>query len=366
MQPQKLPSLRFQPATNSAFRQALKQEADAYLAGQGKHRFADGLMFLKATCLALAIGLAYAVTLTATSTMMFAPAYVGFIILAMVLAMNTLHDAAHNALFKTAWLNRLFMRIVSVPVGIDPSYWTIRHVHFHHTYANIEGYDLDTEPNAFLRQTPFQDWHPQYRYQHLYWPLVAALSLPYLCWYSDWVDRLGLTKVAGHSPSGWRAWLVFLSTKAAHIAVALLLPIWNLHGTGIGWGEVVLWYVLGQMMASCFLVALILGTHWAEVQFFQLGADGTMPHTWYEHTFYTACDWLPRPAWLAYWLGGLNYHLTHHLFPTTSHRHYPQLAAIVQRVARKHGLVYRTLNYRQLITSQQKFLKSMGEPITRS
>lgn len=367
MQAKKLPSLRFKPAADLAFRKQLKLEADAYLLAQGQDRFGDYLVFLKAIGLAAAMGTAYAYVLTAQSSAQFIPAYVGFIILAMTLAMNSLHDAAHGAVFKAGYLNRLLMRITSIPVGIDPTYWTIRHVHFHHTYANIEGYDLDTEPNAFLRQTPFQDWHPQYRYQHLYWPIVAALSLPYLCWYSDWADRFGLTKVAGHGKLGGAgAWLTFLLTKAAHVSLVLLLPMWALQGAGIGWGQVLGWYVLGQMIASCFLVALILGTHWAEVQFFQPGADGTMPHTWYEHTFYTACDWLPRPAWIGYWLGGLNYHLTHHLFPTTSHRHYPELAKIVQRVARQHDLLYRELNYQQLMASQQKFLKAMGQPVVQT
>ena len=56
----------------------------------------------------------------------------------------------------------------------------------------------------------------------------------------------------------------------------------------------------------------------------------------------------------------LYYALTHHLFPTYSHRHYPALSKIVAQVAREQGLSYRELNYSQLMASQQKFLKSMG------
>lgn len=141
-------------------------------------------------------------------------------------------------------------------------------MHFHHTYANIEGYDLDTEPNPVLRQTPYQRWLPHFRLQHMYWPLVAAISLPYLCWYSDWADRCGATKVAATGKrDGWPGWPLFLSLKILHLTVAVLLPVWFLRDSGIGWGQVVLCYVLGQMLASCFLVAMILGTHWAEVDF---------------------------------------------------------------------------------------------------
>lgn len=117
------------------------------------------------------------------------------------------------------------------------------------------------------------------------------------------------------------------------------------------------------MGASCVLVALILGTHWAEVEFFK-PSRRVLERDWYEHSFRIACDWSPRPAALSHSMGGLNYHLTHHLFPTWSHRHYRQLAAIVADVASRHGLCYRELNYTQLIASQQDFLKSMGRMST--
>ncbi|MFC5475108.1 acyl-CoA desaturase [Paraherbaspirillum soli] len=354
-----LAPLRFKQAAESAFRQELRQEAQSYLDQRGEHRFGNGWQLVKGAFLAALAGALYWCALHADRPLQFIPAYFGFIFVAMVLAMNLLHDAAHQAVFRSAALNRLLIRIVSIPVGIDPDFWVIRHVHFHHTYANIDGYDLDIEPNPFLRQTPFQRWLPQFRYQHMYWPLIAALSLPYLCWYSDWIDRLGQTKiVAQGSRSGWPSWPLFLSAKLVHLCVVLVLPIWLLPN--IGWGQVLACYFLGLMLASCFLVAMILGTHWAEVDFFQAPADGKMPHTWLEHTFHTSCDWAPRPRWLGYWLGGLNYHLTHHLFPTYSHRHYRQLAGIIARLAVKHRLAYRELNYVQLITSQQKFLKAMG------
>ena len=60
--------------------------------------------------------------------------------------------------------------------GRRSDYWRTRHVDYHHVYANVEHYDLDTEENGFFRQTPFQRWRPHMRYQHLYWPLIAALA----------------------------------------------------------------------------------------------------------------------------------------------------------------------------------------------
>lgn len=359
---QALRKLRFRHAADLAFRRDLLREAALYLQSGAGARHGDGWMYAKVFGLALTMAAAYAAALHASTPGGFALAYIGAVCLAMALGMNALHDAAHGALFKSARANAVVRRLVALPVGIDAGYWTARHVHVHHTYANIDGYDLDTEPNPFLRQTPFQPWSPQYRWQHRYWPVVAALSLPYLCWYSDWADRLQATKLHQlNGPVHPTGWGLFLLGKATHAALLLGLPMWALAGTPIGWGTVLGCYVVGQMLASSFLVALILGTHWAEVEFFQPPASGTLPHTWYEHSFHTACDWMPRPAWAAYWLGGLNAHLTHHLFPTYSHRHYPALARIVCRVAGQHRLPYRQLNYAQLWASQQQFLKTMGQ-----
>lgn len=360
-----VPVLRFRPASSTPFAHDLRQAAQQWLASQGTHRQADLGVAVKALFLLGLAGWAYAAILRADDGLHLLLAFVAFQSLAMALAMNVLHDAAHEALFRRSAWNRWARCLVAVPVGIDSDFWTVRHVHFHHTWANVDGHDLDIEPNPFLRQTPFHAWAPQYRYQHRYWPLIAALSLPYLCWYSDWADRFGLTKVG--RPAGLQgpgAWGVFMLGKAAHIGLVLALPAVVLagRGTGLGLGAVVGAYLAGQLLASCFLVAMILGTHWAEVEFFRPApGEDRLPHTWFEHSFLTACDWVPRPAWLGYWLGGLNHHLTHHLFPTWSHRHYPGLAEVVARLAAEHGLAYRSLSYGELLAAQQRFLRAMGE-----
>jgi linoleoyl-CoA desaturase len=363
--PKSLPPLRFQPANTTPFAQALKSAAQDWLQSQSEHRYANWGMALKAVFLTTLAGCAYAAVLHASHFWGLLLAFMAFSALSMALAMNVLHDAAHEALFRRASWNRWARRLVSIPVGVDSDYWTLRHVQIHHTWANVDGFDLDIEPNPFLRQTPYQAWAPQYQHQHRYWPVIAALSLPYLCWYSDWADRFGLTKVGRPARlQGVLAWALFMVSKMAHAGLMLVLPavILARQGTDLGWASVLGAYTVGQLLASCFLVAMILGTHWAEVAFFRPEPGQLrLPHTWYEHSFLTACDWLPRPSWLGYWLGGLNHHLTHHLFPTWSHRHYPDLANVVERVAHAHGLTYRALRYGELHAAQQRFLRAMGE-----
>lgn len=354
--------LKFTAASQDELGRELKSLAAAHLAQTSDHRWADFGTQLKALLLLVGMALFLVVADASSSPTGFFFSYLAACLLAMAAAMNLLHDAAHGAFFRHGRWNRWAMRLCALPLGVDTGFWTIRHVHFHHSYANIEGHDLDIEPNAVLRQTPFQPWQPRYRFQHLYWPLVAALSLPYLNWYADFQDVLGRTPVRPHArQTGWKLWVGFGLAKAAHLGLMLALPMVLLMPHGISWAVVLAAYLCGQMLASCGLVALILGTHWADVAFYRSPAEGRMPHSWHAHAFYTSCDWQPRPLWLGGCLGGLHLHLTHHLFPTYCHRHYPALALAVHDLALMHGLPYRCLSYAELLQAQQRFLRAMGQ-----
>jgi linoleoyl-CoA desaturase len=359
---QKKPALKFDTEQDADFFHELKQASANYLRTHNTHPYADARFFVKlAFLLALAL-LFYSGSLRATGLASYAAYFTAFMWSAMLLSMNSFHDASHGSVFRKPSHNRLLMAIVCIPMGTDPHYWALRHVHFHHTYPNIDGYDLDTEPNPALRQTPYQDWSPQYQYQHLYWPLVAAISLGYLCWVSDWLDRFGKTPLARFSYLNQpRYWMQFLGLKIMHVTVVILLPLFALRDTPIEWWQIILVYLITQAFISWFLVITILGTHWADVEFFQPPSDRKINHSWHRHAFLTACDWQPRPSWLNYWLGGLDLHLTHHLLPGFSHRHYAALADIVAALAQKHALPYRRISYKELFRLQQKFLREMGK-----
>lgn len=357
----KKPALIFDNQQDNAFARELKDATQQYLEDNKTHKYADLRFFAKLGFLLTLAIVFYLNCLHADSISSYALFFAGFMWTAMTLSMNSFHDASHGSVFRKPEHNRLLMAFVCVPMGTDPHYWALRHVHFHHTYPNIDGYDLDTEPNPALRQTPFQKWSPQYQYQHLYWPLVAAISLGYLCWVSDWLDRFGKTPLAKFSYLKQRRyWVQFFVLKFLHISVVFLIPLIALQNTYVQWWQILIVYLLTQAFVSWFLVITILGTHWAEVEFFNPAQNNKIPHSWHRHAFLTACDWQPRPRWINNWLGGLDLHLTHHLLPGYSNRHYAALADIVAALAQKHSLPYRRISYTQLFKLQQKFLKEMG------
>ncbi len=342
---------------DGGFLKELKSRASILLSENHDNKYADRWAFTKfAIFLTFSMAL-YLASLHSANIWIFTFVFILFVFISMLLAINSFHDASHNSVFVSSTYNRWLMVFVSIPLGVNPDIWTLRHVYFHHSYPNIDKYDLDIEPNMLLRQSPFHQWFPHFRYQHFYWPLVAAISLPYLCWYSDWLDQLGKTPLSRFSRLFTvKAWVKFLALKLMHLIVMVIIPLILLDSY---WWQILLVYITSQMIASCFLVIVILGTHWAEVGFFQ-AEDRFIKHSWSHHAFLTACDWQPKSRFVSYILGGLDLHLTHHLLPGYSHRHYPQLSKIVEELAGKYQLPYRKITYRELFLLQQKFLREMG------
>ncbi|SEM48818.1 linoleoyl-CoA desaturase [Pseudomonas sp. ok272] len=339
---------------------ALMQAANDYLAAHRDHRFADAGMIVKLGLLVLAGAGFYGMSLQQSTGWGYFGYYLGFIFTAMLITVNVVHDASHNAFFKRRWANRWLNVMVSIPLGLDPDCWRVRHVIFHHGHNNVEGYDLDIEPNGVLRQTPFQRWKPFMRVQRFYWPLVAAMTFPYYIWLFDWLDRAGQTPVTRRmAQHGVRGWGLFVLGKGLHLTLALLIPLWVLPPT-LSALDIVLVYLVSQMLSSLLFVMLIIGTHWAKAKFYRAPYSGELPHGRYHHVFATTIDWQTTPRWLGYWVGGANLHLTHHLFPHWSHRHYPALSQIISEVAPRFGLAYQRIGPREMLRLQQRFLSAMG------
>ncbi|WP_272518186.1 MULTISPECIES: fatty acid desaturase family protein [unclassified Providencia] len=360
MFPEPLRPLGYQHRHDQAFQKALNMAAKHYLQQRADHRFADLRFYLKSLVLILCCLGSYGIALCANTSWAFFIFYPLFICFALLLAINLVHDASHNAIFKQAKANYWLNFWVTIPLGLDPECWRVRHIIFHHAHTNIRHYDLDIEENFVLRQTPYQRWYPFMRAQHLYWPLIAAMTFPALIWFFDWMDRFHMTRVAPHMRhQGRRGIGAFLLAKLLHLIVAIVIPAFVI--TDISLAILLLTYLFSQMLASLIFVVLILGTHWAKATFYTPPKEGNMPHGFYTHTFSTTYDWQTTPRWLTYWLGGLNLHLTHHLFPNWNHRHYPALAKIIEQTAKQFSMDYHCISAKELFIYQQKFLKEMGK-----
>jgi linoleoyl-CoA desaturase len=83
-------------------------------------------------------------------------------------------------------------------------------------------------------------------------------------------------------------------------------------------------------------------------QFLPSATDGLMPHGSTQHVFNTTLNWRLKYLIIEYWLGGLNLHLTHHIYPGFSHRHYLHLTAIIPKIAKQFQIDYHEITLPEL------------------
>jgi linoleoyl-CoA desaturase len=129
------------------------------------------------------------------------------------------------------------------------------------------------------------------------------------------------------------------------------------------WWQVLLGYLGMKAAASLLFVFLLIGTHFSDVtEFPALAANSSVGKTWAMHNLATACDWSPHSRIAHFFVGGVNAHASHHLFPTVSHAHYRAIARIIEDTAEEFALRYNKLTLFGIIHSHFRFLRAMGLP----
>jgi linoleoyl-CoA desaturase len=86
-----------------------------------------------------------------------------------------------------------------------------------------------------------------------------------------------------------------------------------------------------------------------------------LPDEFSVHQFATTANFATRSKLAAWFLGGLNFQVEHHMFPKISHVHYPSIKPIVEQTCKEFNVPY--LEYptlMQAIASHLRYLKLVG------
>jgi len=76
----------------------------------------------------------------------------------------------------------------------------------------------------------------------------------------------------------------------------------------------------------------------------------------------TTANFAPRSKVFAWYVGGLNKQIEHHLFPKVAHVFYKKLSGDLQALCKKHDLPYVEFpTFMAAIRSHFKYLKKMGK-----
>mgnify|MGYP001816009844 CR=1 FL=1 len=271
---------------------------------------------------------------------------------------NVTHDANHGSFSRRRWLNRT-MRWSLDLMGASSYVWRTKHNVVHHTYTNVSGVDHDIDGMPFARFAPDQPRRWFHRSQHVYmWALYGLFAIS---WHTT-ADFGHLRKgEIGGAPLRWPRGLEaagFWGGKALFVGWAVVVPA-LFHPL---WQVAIVFAIVSVVLAFVLAVTFQLAHCLEEAEFTtpdEMTATGRAD--WARHQIETTVDFAPRNHLLAWYLGGLNFQVEHHLFSRVCHVHYPGMAPIVQEVCEKHGVRYRSHRTTfSAVGSHARWLRRMG------
>ena len=346
---------------DKAFQAELRKRVDEYFRSAGYRPHDNWQMYLKIAIVLIGFVAAYVLLV------FFAQNIWHGLALALLLAafmteigFNIQHDGGHKAVSKHPWVNKVMGMTLDM-VGASSYLWRRKHVVIHHTYVNITGYDTDIEFGLLGRMSPHAPWRPWFRFQHIYmWLLYSLLAIKWH-FYDDFHDviagRIGSHQIARPRRSELA---IFLGGKIFFFAWAFAIPL-LFHPLHV----VLLFYVIVAMPSGLMLALVFQIAHCVEESEFVAPPKGDehVVDSWAAHQAQVTVNFSRRnPVWT--WLvGGLNYHIEHHLFPLICHVNYPAISKIIEATCRDFGVRYSEhKSFAAGVASHYRWVRRMAMP----
>jgi linoleoyl-CoA desaturase len=320
------------------FHARVKQRVHQYFADNRLAKTGDWRLFLKTGLILLWFGLCYLLyVFWATSLLLSLLTVVGLAQGFILIGFNLMHDGGHNSYARQKTVNWLMAFTLDV-IGGSHVLWRQKHNLLHHTYTNLHALDSDLHTAGLFRLSPAQCWQPWHRWQHLY--AVPFYSLLTLSWvlYGDF-RKFFTGRIGPHPlprPTGVETGL-FVLTKLGYVGYMLVLPACFHPVLHVLIAFVVMHVCFGFTLSLVFQLA-----HTVEHTAFPTPEDpaGRMAHEWAVHEVETTANFAPTHAFTRWYLGGLNFQIEHHLFPSICHIHYPAISTLVRQTCEEFAIPY--------------------------
>jgi len=129
-------------------------------------------------------------------------------------------------------------------------------------------------------------------------------------------------------------------------------------------GSVLAYYGVAGLVAGIVLSVVFQAAHCVEEAEFPMPKEtGRIGQPWAIHQAETTVNFARRSRVAAWFLGGLNFQIEHHLFPRISHAHYPAISRLVEEVCRDFGVKYaQHATFWAAMASHFRWLRRMGMP----
>lgn len=251
-------------------------------------------------------------------------------ILSWVCVANTVHDACHFSISTNWKINCLFSYLS--PWTSSPTSWYLQHVVGHHAYPNVANKDPDlAHAPAFMRVHHSITWKPLHRFQMIatavIWTLGTTLYMTVVPLKALALGVLNRAVYLSRSNTARKAMHV-----SGRLLTAALLWVWPWFIFD-SYVKALIWCTVPMFLHSmCFMLATQIN-HLTPQNAVAKDEDYFIHQVVTSHSF--------EGGYLGYiFLGGLNYQIEHHLFPTVNHCHLVHIRGIVKRLCEKHDIPY--------------------------
>jgi linoleoyl-CoA desaturase len=345
------------PACASSFPKVLRRRLDDFFSDGNISPKADRTMWVKiAVGLAVLAGSWIALYALKPDSWRFVGLYLLNAIAQTFLLLNIAHDSNHNAISSVRSVNKALNYVFDV-CGINSYMWRILHHRGHHSCVNLQGEDDALTGRRVLRFTPHEPRTRLERFQHIYALLLYALfSLDYVFlrdFEAFFFPSHDYLKQAKHPA---REYVILFTGKGFYLTYMLVLPVVLLGKSPL---LIALAFVLAHLIIGLSVALVFQTTHSVDGTYFPLSRNEFDNGIY--HIFATTADYATSRPLVGWLVGGLNYHIVHHLCPFVCHTHYAPLTRIVQDTAEEYGVPYRQhATMRRAIKHHLLLLKQLG------
>jgi linoleoyl-CoA desaturase len=362
----KRPRVTFAGKDKNIFFSTLKKRVDRHFSENHKSVHANAHMVVKSLIMLSLYIIPYLVLIVYTPD--FWPALALWFLMGFGVAgigMSVMHDANHGAYSSSKTVNKILSVTLNL-VGGSRHNWRLQHNILHHTYTNITHMDDDigdTSVRDFsLRFSP----HTPVRWYHKFQPLYAFFFYGIMTLY--WVTAKDFVLLVTYTRDGINPkntnqnigiLLGLIVMKGCYFFMMLGLPvIMGMSFLTVATGFLLMHFVTGIILTTVFQLAHAVD----ETKFPVPDERGKIQNAWAIHQMETTMNFASRNKWLSWYIGGLNYQIEHHLFPSICHVHLPEIAPIVREVAQEFGIPYNELpTIRHALRSHLRHMIHIGK-----
>lgn len=278
------------------------------------------------------------------------------------IGMSVMHDANHGAYSSSSKTNYWLGHTLNL-CGGSVFNWKLQHNILHHTYTNVVHMDDDIDDKLVMRFSPHTTVKWYHKFQFVYAFLFYGILTLYWALLKDFVQYFKYTKEGvnkGTKEENRKIFLKIILSKIIYWSIFLVIPITVFKFPA---GQFILGYLLMQFIAGIILTVIFQLAHTVEETSHPLpNEEGTIENNWAIHQLNTTVNFSRKNKWISWYVGGLNFQVEHHLFPTICHVHYPAIAPIVKATAEEYGVPYlENHTFGEALRSHINTLKRFGK-----